>query len=453
MRLRVPPSGPLSGSACAPGDKSISHRAALLSAIAEGHARIEGFLEADDCLRTADALRALGVRIDAPSVGTLEVHGAGLEGLREPDGPLDMGNSGTGMRLLMGLVAGREFATTLTGDESLSRRPMDRIAEPLGLMGARVEGRGERCLPPVTVHGGSLRGVTYRPPMASAQVKSAVLMAGLSAEGATTVVEPAASRDHTERMLAAMGADVEVDGLTITLRPGRTLRARSMRVPGDFSSAAFLLVAALLVEGSEVLAAGVLLNPTRTGLLEALAAMGADIEIADRRDEAGEEAGDVVARAGKLTAVEVGGELIPRMIDEVPLLAVAATQAEGTTVIRDAGELRVKESDRLAAMARVLTAMGADVTELGDGLAIAGPTPLTGAAIDSRHDHRIAMCAAVAGLVAEGETVIEGAECIGTSFPGFAATLRGLGAECLEETGFFPRRSGFQPDSVQRGAS
>ena len=435
MRLRVRACGPLTGSVRAPGDKSISHRAAMLSAIAEGVARIEGFLEADDCLRTADALRALGAQIEPIGGETLEVRGAGLDSLEAPGRPLDMGNSGTGMRLLMGLAAGRGFATTFTGDASLSSRPMDRIARPLELMGARVEGRGERCLPPVTVHGAHLRGIEYHPPMASAQVKSAVLLAGLSAEGPTTVVEPAASRDHTERLLAAMGADLEVDGLAVTLRPGRALQARPMRIPGDFSSAAFFLVAALLVEGSHVSAGGVLLNPTRTGLLTALQAMGADIGIAGRHEEAGESVGDVTARAGALRAAEVGGDLIPRMIDEVPLLAVAATQAGGTTIIRDAAELRVKESDRLAAMAQVLGAMGADVAEREDELEITGPTPLHGATIDSRHDHRVAMSAAVAGLIADGETVIEGAECIETSFPGFAAALRGVGAECIEENG------------------
>lgn len=434
MRLLVRPSGPLAGTVRAPGDKSISHRALMLSAIAEGTARIEGFLAAEDCLRTADALRRLGARIEPVGGGALEVHGGGFAGLHAAHGPLDLGNSGTGMRLLMGLVAGRPFTTTFTGDDSLSRRPMDRVAEPLRLMGARVEGQGKRCLPPVTVHGGRLRGIEYHPPMASAQVKSAVLLAALSAEGPTTVIEPAASRDHTERMLAAMGADLTVDGPRITLRPGRALRATSLRVPADLSSAAFLLVAALLVPGSEVVAVNVLLNPTRTGLLQALTTMGADLDIGNSREEAGEPTGDVVARTSELRATEVGGELIPRMIDEVPLLAVAATQAEGTTIIRDAEELRVKESDRLAAMARMLGAMGADVRERPDGLEIDGPTPLHGATIDSALDHRVAMCAAVAGLIAEGATIIEGAECIATSFPGFVATLRELGAAEIEES-------------------
>lgn len=433
MRLIVRPSGPLRGCARAPGDKSISHRAAMLSAIAEGVARIDGFLASEDCLHTVAALRGLGVHIEAVGTDVLEVHGVGLDGLRAADGPLYLGNSGTGMRLLMGLVAGRPFATTLTGDESLSQRPMDRVAVPLRLMGARVEGRGERCLPPVTVHGGALRGIEYHPPMASAQVKSAVLLAALSAEGPTTVVELATSRDHTERMLAAMGADLIVEGRRITLVPGRPLQATSWRVPADLSSAAFALVAGLLVADSEVTVTDVLLNPTRTGLLEALGAMGAELTIRPKRDQAGEPTGDVVARSSQLRAIEVGGELIPRMIDEVPLLAVAATQAVGTTIIRDAEELRVKESDRLATMARMLGAMGATVRERPDGLQIDGPTRLAGARIDSALDHRVAMCAAVAGLMAEGETVIEGAECIATSFPGFVQALRELGAAEIEE--------------------
>jgi 3-phosphoshikimate 1-carboxyvinyltransferase len=434
MRLIVRECGPLSGNVRAPGDKSISHRAAMLSAIADGISRIEGFLQCDDCLRTAEALRALGVPIQPIGTDTLEVHGVGLDGLSEPTEALDLGNSGTGMRLMMGLVAGRPMSVTFAGDESLSKRPMDRIAEPLEQMGARVEGQGPRCTPPVTVRGGDLHGVEYSPPMASAQVKSAVLLAGLSAEGETTVVEVAQSRDHTERMLAAMGVEIEVDGLRVTLRPGAELEPNSMEVPADLSSAAFLLAAGMLVEGSDVLAADALLNPTRTGLLDALEMMDARIAVGEAKDVAGESVGNIRAQPGGLQAAEVGGDLIPRMIDEVPLLAVIATQAEGTTVIRDAEELRVKESDRLAAMAQVLGAMGADVTERDDGLEITGPTALTGATIDSRGDHRVAMSAAVAGLIAEGETVIEGAECISTSYPSFTEDLRRLGADCIEES-------------------
>lgn len=433
MKLTVRRCGPLSGTVRPPGDKSISHRAAMLAAIAEGVSRIEGFLTGDDCLRTAEALRRLGARVEPVGVDTLEVRGGGIEVLRQPDEALDMGNSGTGMRLLMGLVAGRPMEAIFTGDESLSQRPMDRIAQPLEMMGARVEGQGARLTPPITVHGGNLKGITYHPPMASAQVKSAVLLAGLSAEGETTVIEPAASRDHTERMLRAMGADIETDGTRVTLRPGRPLQAGSLRVPADLSSGAFLLAAALLVEESEVLVTDVLLNPTRTGLLDALEQMGARLEITDRREVAGEPVGTIRATTSDLRAAQFGGDLIPRMIDEIPLLAVLAARAEGTTIIRDAEELRVKESDRLAAMAQVLSSMGADVSEREDGLEIVGPADLRGATVDSREDHRVAMSAAIAGLVAEGHTVIEGAECINTSFPTFVRSLQEMGAHRVEE--------------------
>ena len=433
MKLIVQTERSLSGMVRPPGDKSISHRAAILSSVAEGVSRIEGFLECEDCLRTAEALRLLGVHLQPIGTNTLEVRGAGFAVLRQPRRALDMGNSGTGMRLLMGLVAGRSMEVTFSGDESLSKRPMDRIAEPLEAMGARVEGQGERCIPPVTVHGGQLKGITYHPPMASAQVKSAVLLAGLSAEGRTTLIEPAASRDHTERMLRVMGAEIQVDGLQITLRPGRKLKGGSLKVPADLSSGAFLLAAGLLVEDSQVVVTEVLLNPTRTGLLEALEQMGAQITISGRREMSGEEIGTIRAQYSKLRAAEFGGDLIPRMIDEIPLLAVLATRAEGTTVIRDAAELRVKESDRLAVMAEVLSAMGADITERDDGLEISGPTDLHGATVDARGDHRVAMATAVAGLVATGETIVEGAECVDTSFPGFARMFQELGAEHIQE--------------------
>ena len=425
--------GPISGTVRPPGDKSISHRAAILASIAHGTSRIEGFLECDDCLRTAEALRRLGVHLEPIGVDTLEVRGGGFDVLRAPGRPLEMGNSGTGMRLMMGLVAGLPMQVTFTGDESLSKRPMDRIAKPLELMGARVEGQGERCTPPVTVHGGNLRGISYELPMASAQVKSAVLLAGLSASGETTVIEPAASRDHTERMLKVMGADIEVDGLTITLRPGRRLRARSIHVPADLSSGAFLLAAALLVENSSAYVSGLLLNDTRTGLLEALEQMDARVKIVEQREIAGEPVGTIHAGTSSLKAAEFGGDLIPRMIDEIPLLAVLATRAEGTTVIRDAEELRVKESDRIAVMAEVLSAMGAEISEREDGLEIVGPSDLRGATIDCQGDHRVAMAAAIAGLVADGDTIIEGAECIETSFPDFSGMLQQLGADCVVE--------------------
>jgi len=390
----------LRGELTVPGDKSISHRSVILGALAEGKTHISGFLNADDCRKTAQALAALGVKIDNLGQEDMVVHGVGLRGLRDPGEPLDLGNSGTGMRLLMGVLAGQDFTTTLTGDESLRRRPMDRIAIPLGQMGIEVSGQGKRCTPPVTVYGGQPEAITYHSPMASAQVKSAVLLAGLYADGITTVIEPGLSRDHTERMLAAFGADVTVDGLQVSVVGSPKLRGQDIIIPGDFSSAAFLLTAALLAPDSQVTVHNVLLNPTRTGLLDILQRM-----------------------------TEVGGDEIPKMLDEVPILALIATQAEGQTVIRDAAELRVKESDRLATTTKMLRAFGADIEEQPDGLIINGPTRLHGATANSYGDHRIAMTAAVAGLIAIGETVVEDTACIDTSFPGFADSLAQIGCE------------------------
>jgi 3-phosphoshikimate 1-carboxyvinyltransferase len=333
------------------------------------------------------------------------------------------------MRLLLGVIAGQNFTATLTGDESLRRRPMGRVAEPLERMGADVACTGCNCTPPVTVHGGGLGGIQYHSPVASAQVKSAVLLAGINATGETAVTEPARSRDHTERMLRAFGATVEVEGLTVRLQGEPTLRGQEITVPGDFSSAAFFLVAGCLLPGTTVTVDNVLLNPTRTGLLEALRRMGAEFKITNVTPRTGEPVGTVTASRAALRGAEIGGELIPALLDEVPLLALAATQAEGETVIRDAGERRVKESDRLGTTAAALTALGGNVETTPEGLIITGPTPLRGAEIDSAGDHRIAMMAAIAALLAEGETVIHGAEYIGTSFPGFAEALRELGAE------------------------
>ena len=439
--LRVRRSEGLRGEVRVPGDKSISHRAVILGAIAEGETRVKGFLAAEDTVNTARAFQAMGVELEgleearpgeAPVLREpLLIHGVGLQGLQPASGALDMGNSGTGMRLLMGVLAGQPFAVTLVGDPSLSKRPMDRIADPLGMMGVRVEGQGARCTPPVTVRGGEPRAIRYQSPVASAQVKSAVLLAGAYAEGLTTVHEPVKSRDHTERMLAGFGAEVGVseDGLWSGVTGPARLVGRAVAVPGDFSSAAYFLAAALLCRGSDVLVRGVLLNPTRTGLLQVLCEMAAEFRVNGVVDEAGEPVGNIRATsADRLVSCEVGAELIPAMIDEVPLLAVIASQAEGTTVIGGAEELRVKESDRIALVVRGLQAMGADVEERRDGMVVHGPARLRGATIDAHLDHRIAMSFAVAGMVAEGETVIEGVECIGTSFPGFVGAMRGVGA-------------------------
>ena len=450
--LRVQPgAAPARVRLTVPGDKSISHRALILGALAEGVTTIRGLLRGEDVLHTAEALRGMGVEIfgpgsagfqacvpgSSPNAGleacATQIKGVGRLGLRPPGGALYLGNSGTGMRLLLGVIAGQNFTATLTGDASLRRRPMGRVAEPLEIMGARVKCSGERQTPPVTVHGGGLSGVHYLSPVASAQVKSAVLLAGINARGETVVTEPARSRDHTERMLRAFGASVEVEGLTVRVQGEPTLRGQEITVPGDFSSAAFFLVAGCLLPGTTVTVDNVLLNLTRTGLLEALGRMGAEFAITNVTRQAGEPVGTVTAERGALCGAQIGGELIPALIDEVPLLALAATQAEGETVIRDAGELRVKESDRLATTAAALTALGGRVETTPDGLIITGPTPLHAAEIASAGDHRIAMMAAIAALLAEGETVIHDAEYIATSFPGFGEALRGMGAEVEPE--------------------
>ncbi len=425
----VGPATALRGEVSVPGDKSISHRSVILGALAKGKTKISGFLAAADCRKTAQSLVAMGVKIDNLGQDDMVVHGVGLRGLCDSGEVLDLGNSGTGMRLLMGVLAGQNFTTTLTGDESLRRRPIDRIAIPLAQMGIKVTGQGERCTPPVTIYGGQPQAITYHTPMASAQVKSAVLLAGLYADGTTTVIEPGPSRDHTERMLAAFGAEITLDELQVSVVGSPELRGQEIVVPGDFSSAAFLLTAGLLAPDSQVTVRNVLLNPTRTGLLDILQRMGAEVEVANRRQVGGEERGDITASTSELVATEVGGDEIPRTLDEVPILALLATQAEGQTVIRDAAELRVKESDRLATTTKMLRAFGAQVEEQPDGLVITGPTRLHGATVNSYGDHRIAMTAAIAGLIVAGETVVEDTACIDTSFPGFIDLVGRLGGE------------------------
>lgn len=421
-----------------PGDKSISHRAVLLGAIAEGETRVTGWLPAVDCQATVGCVRALGVRVDVDENDPthLHVHGRGLEGLIEPDDVLDCDGSGTTMRLIAGLLAGRPFLSVLTGRDALRRRPMRRITVPLRLMGATILGRQDGSLAPLAIQGGDLAGIEYRLPVASAQVKSALLLAGLSAAGETTIHEPGPARDHTERMLTAMGAPVTVDGRTLTIRrPDTRLRplhgsaGTPFEVPGDISSAAFLLVAGLLVPESKIRLTSVGINPTRTGILEVLQAMGAELGTDNVREGAVEPAADLLAAHSPLQGTEISGEVVVRTIDEFPILAVAATQAEGETVVRDAAELRVKETDRIGAVAIELHKMGADVEPRDDGFVVRGPTRLHGASVDSHGDHRLAMALAVAGLVAEGPTTIHRAEVVADSFPGFVETLRELGWE------------------------
>jgi 3-phosphoshikimate 1-carboxyvinyltransferase len=418
--LVVAPGRPLRGVLRVPGDKSISHRAAILGAVARGTTRISGYLRADDCLSTLRCLRALGVVIGEHG-DELEIRGGVL---REPEEILDVGNSGTTIRLLAGVLAGQHFHTVVTGDRSIRRRPMDRVADPLRRMGARISGREGGRFAPLAIDGGGLRGIAYRTPVASAQVKSALLLAALFANGDTVVEEPSRSRDHTERMLDAFGGRVDRDGLAVHLRGPQGLRATEIRVPGDLSSAAFFLVAAALVSGSELTVPDVGLNPTRTGVLDILKMMGASVEVRDLKEEGGEPVGTVVVRGSRLHGATIGGDLIPRAIDELPVLAVAASLAEGETVIRDAAELRVKESDRVAALARELSRLGATVEAQPDGLAIVGTRRLRGGRVTSGGDHRIAMALAVAGLCADGAVTVDDPACIDTSFPGFADALR-----------------------------
>jgi len=425
MDLHIKPAGALRGKAAVPGDKSISHRAVMLGSIAEGETLIENFLPGEDCLSTIDCMRKLGVEIEGPDNAVVRVRGRGLDGLAEPEDILDAGNSGTTMRLLLGILAGQPFFSVITGDASLRRRPMARVTGPLRQMGAGIEGRRGANLAPLAVRGGNLKPFYLKSAVASAQVKSSVLLAGLYAEGATTVSEPYRSRDHTERMLEYFGAKVEINGNKIRLTGRPYLKGQKVVVPGDISSASFLIVAASIIPGSDITLPGVGINTTRSGILDVLREMGASIELLERRDEGGEPVADIRARyAGALSGVTVGGETIPRLIDEVPVLAVAAALAEGVTVIKDAAELKVKESDRIATVATMLGMFGADVEQLPDGLLVRGGRQLKGAVCESHGDHRIAMAAAVTGLAAEGETLVRGAECIDVSFPGFASIIK-----------------------------
>ncbi len=413
----------LQGELKVPGDKSITHRALMLGALAEGITTLEDFLEADDCRSTMGCLRSLGVTI-GENGKKLQIRGHNMV-LQEAEAPLYAGNSGTTARLLLGILAGQPFKTTIIGDQSLSNRPMKRVVEPLLQMGASITGEGDHL--PLTINGGNLRPLTYNTPQASAQVKSAVLLAGLFAEGNTTVIEPAASRNHTELMLKSLGAEIETGECQVTVKGRPVLKGLPIRVPGDISAAAFFMVAAALVPGSKVLLKNVGVNPTRSGVIEVLQQMGADLELRDQRYYGTEPVADIMIRGGaRLSGVTIAGAMIPRLIDELPVLAVAATGAEGRTVIRDAGELRVKESDRIHALSGELRKLGAQITETEDGMIIECSSVLRGTKVDSCGDHRIAMSLAVAGLTVSGDTNITGAEAIAISYPQFMADLRSL---------------------------
>ena len=431
-RYLARPADGIAGELTVPGDKSVSHRALMLGAIAEGTTRVTGFLEGEDCLATARAVEALGVRVGRPGPGEVLIEGVGLDGFGAPAGVLDMGNAGTAIRLFMGLLSSQRFDSTLIGDESLMRRPMERVAKPLREMGARIE--TDDGHPPVRIAGGArLHGINYRMPVASAQVKSALLLAGLRAEGDTTVVEPAVTRDHSERMLQAYGCDVRSSGGVVTLSPPARLTALDLVVPGDISSAAFFIVAGCLGAREPVVLRGVGVNPTRTGIIDMLRLMGADIRLVNPRTCGAEPVADLEVRAARLRGVRVPESLVPLAIDEFPAFFVAAACADGETLVTGAGELRVKESDRIAVMADGLAALGVRHEVLADGMRIEGG-PLGGGTVDSRGDHRIAMAFAVASLRASAPIEILDVANVATSFPGFAALGRRLGL-AIEEQG------------------
>ena len=428
--------GSLSGRVRVPGDKSISHRSMILGALADGVTRVSGFLEGADAISTMNVFRALGVRIDGPDNGIVTVHGVGIDGLRPPAGPLDCGNAGTAMRLLMGLLAGQRFESVLIGDESLSRRPMRRVSDPLALMGARIE-TSVTGTPPVRIlPAAHLQGIDYSMTVASAQVKSAILLAGLYAEGETAVTEPAPTRDHTERMLTGFGVTVERQGARASLRGGQRLRATTLDVPADISSAAFFLVGAAIAPGSDLLLEHVGMNPTRTGVIDILRLMGAHIEVLSPREVGGEPVADLRVRAGPLKGIEVPVELVPLAIDEFPVLFVAAACAQGRTVVTGAHELRVKESDRIAVMADGLAALGVAATATPDGMIIEGlgseAMPFAGGTVESHGDHRIAMAFAMAALRARGPIRIRDTANVATSFPGFTALAAGAGVRIAD---------------------
>ena len=422
--LTVRRSGPLEGEATLPGDKSLSHRALILGALARGRSTAHGWLDGGDTRATLEAVRALGVEIERDGASGLSIVGRGLEATGQP---CDCANAGTAMRLLAGVLAGQSFDSTLDGSEQLRRRPMRRVTDPLRRMGAQIEDDDGRA--PLRIRGSRLHGTRHRLEIASAQVKSALLLAGLHADGPTTIIEPGPSRDHTERLLIAMGAELTLDGPVIRLNSDVELQPLDLTIPGDFSSAAFPMIAALIVPRSDVRLSAVGLNPTRTGLLDVLRRMQGDIVVQEVSDESGEAVGSLRIRASGLQGTLVEGDDVVRAIDEFPVLAVAATQAEGTTEVRDAAELRVKEVDRIGLLAMELRKLGARIEEQPDGFLVEGPTRLEGARVDSHGDHRLGMALAVAGLVAEGETVVENADCIADSFPGFDQTLAQLGAE------------------------
>lgn len=416
---------PLKGELTIPGDKSISHRAVMLGAISQGTTSVTNFLRGADCLSTISCFRKMGIAIEETPTEIL-IHGKGLHGLSAPETVLDVGNSGTTMRLLSGILAGQDFSSSLTGDASIRKRPMKRVITPLSLMGASIESIPGNGCAPLAIQGMPLTGIHYQSPVSSAQVKSCVLLAGLYADSTTKVTEPFVSRNHSELMLRSFGAEIQTEGTTVSVQPDPLLTGQKVEVPGDISSAAYFIAAGLLIPGSEILIKNVGINPTRDGILRVCRAMGADIEILNEQEHCGELTADLLVRHSALKGTVIEGGIIPTLIDELPVIAVMAAFAEGTTIIRDAQELKVKESNRLDIIVHHLKEMGADVTPAPDGMIIRGGKPLTGTVLDSHMDHRIAMSFAIAAMAGNGETEILNSDCVSISYPDFYADLRRL---------------------------
>ncbi|MCM1157469.1 MAG: 3-phosphoshikimate 1-carboxyvinyltransferase [Bacteroidales bacterium] len=425
--MLIPHHKSLHGEITVPGDKSISHRSIMLGALAKGTTEVTGFLQGADCLSSISCFSQMGIEIENNRIeNTVKIHGKGLHGLTAPSGILDVGNSGTTTRLMSGILAAQPFTSTVDGDASIRKRPMGRIMSPLSLMGAGFESLNTDKCAPFRITGGSLHGIDYLSPVASAQVKSAILLAGLYAEGHTSVTEPALSRNHTELMFNAFGADIRIDGTTVTVSPAAQLNAQKMDIPGDISSAAYFIAAGLLTPNTELTVKHVGINPTRDGILTVCKKMGAKITLSNERMDTGEPVADITVSTSALHGCTIEGDLIPKLIDEIPILAVMAAFADGTTVIRDAQELKVKESNRIDVMTANLSAMGADIEGTADGMVIHGGHPLHGAVIDARLDHRIAMSFTIAGSLADGDTEIPDAECVNISYPDFYRDLAQL---------------------------
>lgn len=424
--MNITPAKSLKGEITVPGDKSISHRAVMFGAIADGITEIDGFLMGEDCLSTIDCFRKLGIQIDILPHNRIHVHGKGLHGLQTPTDVLYAGNSGTTTRLMLGLLAGQNFECTINGDSSIQKRPMGRVVKPLKMMGADIQGANNDNLCPLTVKGRKLHGITYSLPVASAQVKSALLLAGLYAKSETFITEPAKSRDHSERMLNYFGASIQANGLNIRCIPAVNLHAQHISVPGDISSAAYFMVAGLITPCSEITIKNVGINPTRTGIIDVLTAMGGNIKLSNKRELNNEPVADITVTSSSLTGTTIAGNIIPRLIDEIPVIAVAAAIASGTTVIKDAQELRVKESNRIQTIVSELLKAGADIRETEDGMIITGGKPLKGAQFESHNDHRIAMAMAIAALTADSSSTIHHASAVDISFPGYFQLLKTL---------------------------